>query len=193
MAKPNVREQLLEAGLKVLNARGFNGTSVQDITEAAGVPKGSFYNHFESKEALGAEAVRRYIERAEASQQALRDPAVDPVIRLRRHFENLAHKVEEREFSGGCLLGNFAAELSDQSESIRTGVCNGFTNWSATMTAAVAEAQAAGSVSSAIPADVLAAFLLNSWEGVQVRARAEKNRAPLQQFLDVTFSKILTP
>ena len=54
VVKPNVREQLLETGLQVLHERGFNATSVQDITEAAGVPKGSFYNHFESEEDLGA-------------------------------------------------------------------------------------------------------------------------------------------
>src|SRR5215470_14003251 len=62
VVKPNVREQLLDTGLQVLHERGFNATSVQDITEAAGVPKGSFYNHFESKEALGAEVVLRYLE-----------------------------------------------------------------------------------------------------------------------------------
>ena len=75
MARLNVREQLLSAGLDTLHRRGFNATSVQDITEAAGVPKGSFYNHFESKEALGAEAVVRYRETSEAwkALRALRD------------------------------------------------------------------------------------------------------------------------
>src|SRR5262249_55006639 len=53
--KPSHRDLLLATGLRILHERGFNATSVQDITEAAGVPKGSFYNHFESKEDLGAE------------------------------------------------------------------------------------------------------------------------------------------
>jgi len=61
MSKPNVREQILTTGLALLHGRGFNATSVQDITEAAGVPKGSFYNHFASKEALGLEVVQRYV------------------------------------------------------------------------------------------------------------------------------------
>jgi len=60
MPRPNVREKIIDAGLKVLIEKGFNGAGVQDITDAAGVPKGSFYNHFESKEALGAEVVDRY-------------------------------------------------------------------------------------------------------------------------------------
>ena len=60
MARQNTREQIVQAGLKCLVEKGFNGVGVQDITTTAGVPKGSFYNHFESKEALGAEIVERY-------------------------------------------------------------------------------------------------------------------------------------
>ena len=60
MSKPNVREQLIEAGLKTLLGQGFNGSGVQDVADAARVPKGSFYNHFESKEAFAAEALERY-------------------------------------------------------------------------------------------------------------------------------------
>ena len=60
MTRPNTREQIVQAGLKCLLERGYNGVGVQDITTAAGVPKGSFYNHFDSKEALGAEIVERY-------------------------------------------------------------------------------------------------------------------------------------
>src|SRR5258708_4888280 len=56
----DVRERLLEAGVATFHRLGFNGCSVQDITEAAGVPKGSFYNHFESKEALGAAALEHF-------------------------------------------------------------------------------------------------------------------------------------
>jgi AcrR family transcriptional regulator len=51
MARPSVKEQIVQAGLKILLDKGFNGVGVQEITETAGVPKGSFYNHFESKEA----------------------------------------------------------------------------------------------------------------------------------------------
>src|SRR5262249_24318548 len=71
--RPGLREQLLAAGLATFHERGFNATSVQDITDAAGAPKGSFYNHFESKEALAAEAVRRYAERGRKRFALLRE------------------------------------------------------------------------------------------------------------------------
>ena len=58
--EPSVREQIVQAGIEDPVEKGFNGVGVQEITDTAGVPKGSFYNHFESKEALGAEIVERY-------------------------------------------------------------------------------------------------------------------------------------
>ena len=60
MGRPSAREGIVQAGLKCLVEKGFNAVGVQDITDTAGVPKGSFYNHFVSKEALGVEIVERY-------------------------------------------------------------------------------------------------------------------------------------
>src|ERR1700677_4077550 len=88
MARPNVRQKIVDAGLKVLIQKGFNGSAVQDITAAAGVPKGSFYNHFESKEALGAEIVDRY-GRNNPRRATLADVSLPPLRRLRAHFERL--------------------------------------------------------------------------------------------------------
>lgn len=96
LVRSNVREQLLDTGLRVLHERGFNATSVQDITEAASVPKGSFYNHFESKEDLGAEVVSRYLESSKKTQAVLRDPKLSPYARLRKYFEGLVQVAEKR-------------------------------------------------------------------------------------------------
>src|SRR4029077_6420451 len=112
MARPNVREKIVGAGLKVLIEKGFNGCGVQDITAAAGVPKGSFYNHFESKEALGAEVVDRY-GRKSPGAPALAHSSPPALQRLRAHFERLNEAYTSARFGRGCLLGNFSAELAD--------------------------------------------------------------------------------
>src|SRR5580704_12038867 len=118
MARTNVREKIVEAGLKVLIEKGFNGSGVQDITAAAGVPKGSFYNHFDSKEALGAEIVERY-GAGSTRREILADSSIAPLQRLRRHFERLNAIFTDAKFERGCILGNFSAELSGQSDLIR--------------------------------------------------------------------------
>src|SRR5262249_32053140 len=67
MGRPGVRDRLLDAAMETLHRYGFNGSGVQDITNAAGVPKGSFYNHFESKVVLCAEALEHYWQQAKSS------------------------------------------------------------------------------------------------------------------------------
>src|ERR1700754_4254894 len=114
MSSQEVRERLLEAGVRIFGKSGFNGCSVQDITDAAGVPKGSFYNHFDSKEALGAAALRRYWT-AEAGEHlaVLTDVNLTPLRRLRRYLEEGCDEIVAMGFTCGCLIGNMTAELSD--------------------------------------------------------------------------------
>src|SRR5882757_5232251 len=108
MARPNVKEQIVQAGLKILLDKGFNGVGVQEITEAAGVPKGSFYNHFESKEVLGAEIVTRYARDNIRRRAILGDKSIPPLERLRRHYETTIAVFVDAKFERGCLLGNFS-------------------------------------------------------------------------------------
>src|SRR5258708_36261112 len=118
MGRPGVRHLIVEAGLRVFLRGGFNASSVQDITDEAGVPKGSFYNHFESKEALGAEIVDLYAEGGQ-HRAALKDESLPPLERLRRHFIGLSDMYRASGWAVGCLLGNFSAELADASPVIR--------------------------------------------------------------------------
>ena len=191
MPKPSLREQLLSAGLDTLHQNGFNATSVQDIADAAGAPKGSFYNHFESKEALAAEVVLKYEEQRKARRSILRDARLAPLRRLRQYFEGVNKAVAEEEFTTGCLLGNFAAELSNQSPLIRERVGKALAAWCDEVALVIGEAQKAGAVSKEISSQSLAAFVIHAWEGAMLQAKVDKDRAPLDDFVKVTFSKLL--
>lgn len=191
MPKPNVRDQLITASLATLHRQGFNATSVQDITEAAGVPKGSFYNHFASKEALGVEVVRLYSERAAALQGVLQDASLAPLTRLQRYFDALVQLNAGGEFACGCLLGNFSTELSAQSAPIRMEVSTSFEQWAAALATVIAQAQQDGSVRATEPAAELAQAAIDAWQGAVLRAKAEQNRSPLDRFMHTLFHKIL--
>ncbi|HWL86242.1 MAG TPA: TetR family transcriptional regulator C-terminal domain-containing protein [Polyangiaceae bacterium] len=191
MPRPSAREKLLSAGLDTLHRRGFNGSGVQEITDAAGVPKGSFYNHFESKEALGAEVIDRCFQTTSARRAILSDESLSPLERLRRYFDGLAAALEAAEFAYGCLLGNFSAELADQSRLVRDRLSSVFAAWTRAIEGCIRDAQRAGEVRKDMDAATLAAFLINAWEGAVLRARVEKHAAPLEQFNEVVFSKIL--
>jgi TetR/AcrR family transcriptional regulator, transcriptional repressor for nem operon len=171
MARHNLREQIVEAGLKTFLQKGFNACGVRDITDAAGAPTGSFYNHFASKEALGAEIVERYA-RENSRRRALRDKTLPPLERLRRHFAGLNQMYAGLEYGRGCLLGNFSAELADHSPLIRERLPALFASWTRDIEDAVRDAQADGATSSRNnPADV-AAFLLDA--GGKSRNRRKK-------------------
>jgi TetR/AcrR family transcriptional regulator, transcriptional repressor for nem operon len=60
------REALLDAGVRVVHARGLAATGVRDVAMVAAVPQGSFTNHFRSKEAFGILVLDRYAERIDA-------------------------------------------------------------------------------------------------------------------------------
>ena len=190
MARHSVREQIVEAGLKSFLEKGFNACGVRDITEAAGAPTGSFYNHFASKEALGAEIVERYA-RESSRRRALRDKTLSPLERLKRHFAALNKLYADLGYGRGCLLGNFSAELADQSPLIREQLGQLFGSWTKDIEHAVRDGQADGTISSkADPAD-LAAFLLDAYEGALLRARVEKSGAPLDRFVTIAFARLL--
>jgi TetR/AcrR family transcriptional repressor of nem operon len=195
MVRPSahgVRDRLLEAGVQTFSRSGFNGCSVQDITDAAGVPKGSFYNHFESKEALGAAALEYYWAQASRDRlEILTRQGLSPRQRLRIYFDQVTAEIAEIGFTCGCLIGNMAAELSDHSPVIAAQLSAIFACWSQRVAACIREAQAAGEITSDADPELLAAFVLNAWEGAVLRARIEKGDRPLRQFVDTLFAVLL--
>ena len=190
MSKPNVREQLIEAGLKTLLGQGFNGSGVQDIVDAARVPKGSFYNHFKSKEAFAAEVLERYWQAGAVRTAVLRDLTVGPVERLRIYFGALFDAAVGPDFEKGCMIGNFSTELSDQSPEIRERLAAIYAAWTRSIESCVREAQNAKRVRVDLPASAVASFLINSWEGAVLRARVERDTSPFVQFEEVVFAGI---
>ncbi len=191
MPRPSARDKLLDAAVKMLHAHGFNGCGVQDITDAAGVPKGSFYNHFDSKEALGAAALDRYWQdRACAALRGLSDQDVPALDRLRRYFDTMAAGLAGRGYAAGCLIGNLSAELSDQSRLVCDRLSSVFAGWSRAVETCLRDGQCAGQVRADLDAAALAAFLVNAWQGTVLRARVDKDGAAFRHFHDVVFTAI---
>jgi TetR/AcrR family transcriptional regulator, transcriptional repressor for nem operon len=185
-----VKEDIVAAARTLLHERGFNSTGVQDITDAAGVPKGSFYNHFDSKEALGVEIVERYGAN-QTRREILSDPTVPPLQRLRRHFERINGLFADSHFTRNCILGGFSSELANQSETIRESLRKLYGQWTKDIEATVAEAQAKGEIVNKTKAVDIAAFLLDSYEGALLRARVERSRKPFDRFMKFAFDQLL--
>lgn len=189
MGRPSVRQQLLDASLGVFQAHGFNGSSVQDLTDAAGVPKGSFYNHFTGKEDLALEALKLYVERSGA--EVLRDDRLDPIDRLKRHFRANWKTAKERGYTAGCFLGTMSSEIADTHEVSRAAFLDVFQGWSRLIEKAIREAQERGDIAQAADAATLARFVLNAWQGTLVRMKVVKGEEPLKDFNAMVFGVLL--
>lgn len=189
---PHTRDNLIRAGLAGFHERGFNATGIKEIVDAASVPKGSFYNHFEGKEPFAAEVVDLYFGRGLADMSALlSDARIPPLDRLRTYFERRTESFRASGFVGGCLMGNLSLEIADHSPAVRDRLAAHFRTWAGLFEACIAEAQAASSVSVGAPPAMLASFLLNSWEGALLRMRVEQSDEPLRDFVEIVFGSVL--
>lgn len=163
--------------------RGYHGASVQDITTAAGVPKGSFYNHFDSKQALAAEIAVRYAQATDLSTLGFDGP--HPVERLRAHFAAQVLRVVETGTEYGCLFGTFAADSPSSGEQVTQAVAGGLDAWTEAVAATVEAAQQSGEISSKRPPRELATMLIDAFEGGALRAKVTGDSTTPMTHIDI--------
>jgi TetR/AcrR family transcriptional repressor of nem operon len=183
---------LLHVGMQVVHERGFGGASVRDIVQAAGVPQGSFTNHFTSKEAFGLEVIDLYFDRAlEAMRQTLRNDDLPPLQRLRAWIDNGKNQLNQDSMKNGCLFGNFTAESNDCGESIRLRLVEVFAELQAALAYCLRAAVAAGEIAPATDCDEVAGFIVASLQGANLLAKAQRSPVPVERFKEILFSLVL--
>lgn len=192
MSKETTKETLLEAGRRVFLERGYNHSGIETILGEAGVPKGSFYYYFPSKEEFGIQVLNRFAERHGADlDRILGDESLRPLERLRRLVEATCERLESQHCRNGCLVGNLSQEMADQSEAFRARLEEIFRGWSDRYAECLKEAQLAGEIAPDWDVHELAEFLLNSWQGAVLRAKTVRSTAPLRTFLNLMFGHVL--
>jgi TetR/AcrR family transcriptional regulator, transcriptional repressor for nem operon len=191
MSQRSLREDILNAGLKVMFRSGYIGASVRDICAAAGAPQGSFTNHFRSKEAFTQEVLDRYFaDLKTVVSKTLNDKSVAPRHRLKRYLDIITGRLEGAKWNRGCLIGDLSLEASLQSKHLRKRLEEIFREWRAPFAECIAEAQAAGEIDAKFEPIELAEFLLASWEGAILRMKVEGGPAPLDRFKDIIFETV---
>jgi TetR/AcrR family transcriptional regulator, transcriptional repressor for nem operon len=191
MSQRSLREDILNAGLKVMFRSGYIGASVRDICAAARAPQGSFTNHFRSKEAFTQEVLDRYFaDLKTVVSKTLNDKSVTPRHRLKRYLDIITGRLEGAKWSRGCLIGDLSLEASLQSKHLRKRLEEIFREWRVPFADCIAEAQAAGEIDSKFEPIELAEFLLASWEGAILRMKVEGGPAALDRFQNIIFETV---
>ena len=167
-----------------MKQKGFNGTSVKDIVDAAGVPKGSFYNYFESKEDFVIEALEYEFEQDFIARKAfLSDRSTPPLDRLNTFFIKEAKLATGDNYRVGCFLGNIGQELSDTNENVRNTVRKLLIKNTDLVAELLNEAREQGQLDQATKTCEMSEFIFNAWEGALLRMKASKSDTPLNAFL----------
>ncbi|HET7792479.1 MAG TPA: TetR family transcriptional regulator C-terminal domain-containing protein [Rhizobacter sp.] len=194
----DIPERLLAAGLELFLRQGYNATGVQQLTDHAGVPKGSFYNHFASKEAYAAAIVERYEQQMLRSWERMMASAPQaPLAAIRHVFAQMVSYHERSDCPAGCLIGNFAAEIALTSDACRQNLLAAQLGWRQRLAGLVAAAQASGEIRNDIDATALSALTWAAWEGALLRMKVERTTAPLRESITLIFDQLaqapLTP
>ncbi|MFC9470887.1 TetR family transcriptional regulator C-terminal domain-containing protein [Nocardia sp. NPDC055002] len=186
MARPrrsdDTRAQLIEEGAVGLLSNGYHGTGIKQVLDKVGVPKGSFYNYFDSKESFAQAVIEHHSQCVQRNLAAAFAVAPDPLSGVRAFFATLTDDFVASEYTGGCLIANLGGEL-EGSELLRKSLSDAWAVWRDGIAGALGEAQAQGTVRADIDAVDLADLLLESWEGAVIRMKIDRTVEPLDKCL----------
>ena len=193
MTDVSTRDNLIEMGLQHMQETSYSSTGLNEVLALAGVSKGSFYHHFPRKEEFGSAVLQRYLELEVArATTLLGESKTAPIKRLRRYFEELISVYGPKgATNGGCLLGNLSQEMANHSDLIQQALQEGFRIWEVAIDAVLLEAVTRGELPQKSKTMEMASFILNSYEGALLRAKAERSEAPLWLFLHMIFGSFL--
>lgn len=93
-APEETRKELLDAALELFGRQGYSGTSVQEITDRAGVTKGAFYHHFESKEDVLLVIHDEFVDYQLAAMERVLAEHDDPAVQIVELFREFLESVE---------------------------------------------------------------------------------------------------
>jgi TetR/AcrR family transcriptional regulator, transcriptional repressor for nem operon len=191
-AKHETRVALIETGMDIMLVKGYTNTGIQEILSTLGIPKGSFYHHFESKENYAIEIIRHYDQfQTSALVEILRDPSRSPLQRLELYCQTYRTKLNSQECKKGCLIGNLSQEMSDQSEILRQELITVIGKWRDMFAACIEEGQKSGEIRSTRSAESLAEFFQAGWSGAVMRAKTLRDSESIDNFMTVMFEDLL--
>jgi TetR/AcrR family transcriptional repressor of nem operon len=184
------KDRLIGAGLPLLLKHGYSGLSIQAVLDETGLPKGSFYHFFESKETFALEVLDAYMREVHAGlDHCLSDHSLPPLARI-RHFFALTQEAYREQGYLGCLIGGLGQELSGTSDTFRRKIDWCFRSIAERMAACLEEARRNKEIPEQSDPAALADRLVECWEGAALRSRLRNDPEPLLAALDFYFKGI---
>ena len=186
-ATANVREKILATGQRIMGGKGFSAVGLNEVLAAAGVPKGSFYHYFGSKDAFGEALLEGYFEAYVADMERIfRQPGKTTAAQIEDYFAAWQDNQSFEDCQGKCLAVKLGAEVADLSDSMRSALDRGTAAIIAGMAAAIEAGQAEGSLPVQDDAEALAQSLYQLWLGASIMVKIVRTPQPFDNALRTT-------
>ncbi|MGB3109955.1 MAG: TetR/AcrR family transcriptional regulator [Psychrobacter alimentarius] len=189
---PDTKTHLLDIGYQLIAKKGFTAVGIKQILDTAGIPKGSFYHYFASKETFGEAIISNYFVHYKERLDTIADQDVSAQQKLYNYFQNWYDTQQNGCDHGKCLVVKLSAEVADMSESMRLALNAGYQqviNW-------LAEQIKAGWADNSVPrfdnvaAESMAKRWYFAWLGASLIAKTSQTNTPLAEVWQMTTTQM---
>lgn len=182
-----VRQGILDTGQRIMAGKGFSAVGLNEVLKAAGVPKGSFYHYFGSKDAFGEAMLASYFDTYLADlDDTLRRPGQTMAQRLMSYWRQWQESQSFADCQGRCLAVKLGAEVADLSEPMRSALKRGTSGITRRLAQAIEAGIADGSLSTDADPAQLAQSLYQLWLGASVMAKIHRSTQPIETAMTTT-------
>lgn len=180
----DTRDLLIRSGVVALTENGFTAAGIDRILKQVGVPKGSFYHYFKSKEDFGAAVINNYASYfAYKLDKSLLHSQLLPLESIEHFAKDAMLGIEKFQFKRGCLVGNLGQEVDLLPERFRELLQSIFQDWESKVCACLQRAKQEKQIAQHHDCEELAIYFWIGWEGAVMRARLVQSVQPLQMYI----------
>ncbi|XLS30283.1 TetR/AcrR family transcriptional regulator [Flavobacteriaceae bacterium M23B6Z8] len=185
------KEEILDIGYDVIRRNGYHNVGINHILKEAGIPKGSFYNFFESKEDFAQQVIQRYGENNRCwIEQYFENCKLSPIECLKSFYAMMINYNVEDEYAGGCLVNNMSIEVGRNNDTLGEESNKQFKSWLEVLSAVIKKGQDAGEITNAFEPTELAEYIHAGFYGVLSRTKVTRNRIYMDAWHKMTFQFI---
>ncbi len=185
MKKPaqEMRQHILDVARTLMTHKGYTAVGLAEVVASAGVPKGSFYYYFKSKEEFGLALLGEYFSAYLAKVDTMLTAEGIAAERLVRYFRHWAHTEGSDLPDEKCLVVKLGPEVCDLSNDMRVVLQKGTDAIIERIAHCIKQGQLDGSIQAETSASALAQSLYQLWLGASLLAKLSKDRAPFDTAL----------
>lgn len=187
----DTRQQILDTAKDIILGKGFSAAGLNEILSAAGVPKGSFYHYFKSKEQFGDALLENYFDDyLQMLEHLLKDDGSSNSSRLLKFFQTWLDTQSSDATTDKCLIVKLSAEVTDLSEAMRITLKNGTDSVIARLTNCVQEGIRKGEFPANLDANTVTAEIYYMWVGATLLTKVGRTRAALECAMNATKTRL---